>query len=496
MGGSAVSGAVPRELSLFHHRVKDLIKRPPVTCRAEASAVEIGRLLAREAVGSVVVVDGEGAPIGIATDRDLSRKVVAEGRDGAGTPARAIMSAPVISVRPEAFAFEAVLEMTRRQIRHVAVVEGRRLVGVLSSQDFLALQTTHPVTLAREISRAVSVSALAGLAGRVTALVRQLVEEGVAPYDVGQLVAELNDRMVVRALGLAAGTLEYAGEETPPIAFCWLSLGSEARREQTLRTDQDNGLVYADPPAHLHERAAEYYRRLAGETIQSLIAIGFPPCPGDAMASNPTWCQPLSVWQGYFHRWMGETAPEHVLAATIYFDLRPLAGALELGRGLRELIRAEAPRQGRFLRLLAHDVVSRRLPLTVFGQVAVERRGAHRGTVDVKGAGGLQLSGAARLHGLQLRLEETNTIDRIRAAATRGLYTEAECREITDAYQHLLRLRLVHQLEQLGRGEAADNHITPARLSRADAVLFRDAFRTVERVQAGIRERFMTDRVS
>jgi CBS domain-containing protein len=481
------------DLSLFLHRVRDLAKRPPVTCGRGVSVVEVARRLSREGVGSVVILDADGAPVGIVTDRDLRRKVVAEGRDPATTPAEAIMSAPLVTLRPTAFAFEAVLEMTRHRIRHVVVVENGRAVGVVSSRDFLALQTTHPVTLAREITRAVSLEALADLGARVTALVRRLLEEGGTAYDIGQIVAELNDRIVVRALGLTAGALEESGEDAPGADYCWLGFGSEARREQTLRTDQDNGLVYRDPPEDLATRTAEYYQRFAGAAIKALVGIGFAPCPGNAMASNPTWCQPLSVWAGYFRRWLREATPEHVLTACIYFDLRPLAGALGLGETLRGLVRTEAPERRAFLGYLAKDVVSRRLPLTLFGNIAVQRSGPHRGAVDVKGAGGLQLVGAARLHALALGLDETNTIDRVRAATARGVLKDAEAHEITDAYQHLLRLRLVHQIARLERGEPPDNYINPNGLSRADALLMKDAMRVVASVQAAVRERFATD---
>ncbi len=485
--------AAAGDLSLFLHRVRDLVRRPTVTCARGVSVVEVARRLSREGVGSVVIVNDDGAPVGIVTDRDLRRKVVAEGRDPATTPADAIMSSPLVTLRPTAFAFEAVLEMTRNRIRHVVVVENGRAVGVVSSRDFLVLQSTHPVTLAREITRAVSLDALAGLGARVTELVRRLVEEGGTPYDIGQIVAELNDRIVVRTLGLVSGALEETGEDAPPVAYCWLAFGSEARREQTLRTDQDNGLVYRDPPEHLVARVADYYRRFAEVAIQGLVRVGFPPCPGHAMASNPSWCQPISVWAGYFRRWLREATPDHVLAASIYFDLRPLTGALDLGSELSELVLREAPQSRAFLGYLAKDVVERRLPLTLFGNVAVHRNGPHRGAVDIKGAGGLQLVGAARLHALTLGLADTNTIDRVRAAAARGAVRDAEAREITDAYQHFMRLRLVHQLEQLAQGASPDNYITPSRLSRADAVLMRDAMRTVANVQAAVRERFATD---
>jgi CBS domain-containing protein len=459
-----------------------------VTCRASASAVEVAHLLTREGVGSVVVVDDAGAPVGIVTDRDLRRTIVGEARDPA-TPAAAIMSAPLVITRPAAFAFEAMLEMTRRDIRHLVVVEEGRLAGVLSARDLLEEAMTHPVLLGRDIGRATSVEVLAALAERVTALARDLVDTGTSAYDLGQLVAELNDRLVVRVLALTAATLEEAGA-TSPVPFCWLTFGSEARREQTLRTDQDNGLVYADPPPDLAPAAAEYFARFAQATIAGLVAVGFPRCPGDIMASNPRWCQPLAAWTRYFRQCLDEPVPERVLGAAIHFDVRPLAGALELGAGLVELVRREAPTHRLFLALLARDVVERRLPLTLLGRLAVARRGPHAGTVDVKTGGTMQLVGAGRVLALELGLGAHNTLDRLRAAAAHGLWSEAEAREIVDAGQVLLRLRLAHQLEQLAQGRPPDNRLVPARLARADALLFRDALRVVAAVQRTVRGRY------
>jgi CBS domain-containing protein len=438
-----------------------------------------------------VILDEGGAPTGIVTDRDLRGKVVAQGRDPVATAAADVMSTPLITVETGAYGFEALLEMTRRGIHHLVVVDAGRLAGVVSSNDFLRLQGTHPVAVAREISLAPGVDDLARLGERVTALVRRLVDEGGTPYDVGRIVAELNDRTVQRVLELATASGTPVGP--PPLPFSWLAFGSEARREQTLRTDQDNGLAYADPPPADAAAVAAYFARLAAEVNGMLVRVGFPECPARIMASNPEWCQPVSVWTRRFQHWMQESGPAEVLAACVFFDLRPVGGVAEPASSLRTVIRTDAPGSHRLLGLLARDVVDRPVPLTVFGNLRVARTGPHRDTVDLKGGGGLQLVGAARVHALALGLEETNTVDRFRTAAARGLYGESECREITDAYQLLQRIRLVHQLDRLKHGGPADNRINPKRLSHADALLLRDALRTVTHVQAGLHERYATD---
>jgi CBS domain-containing protein len=463
-----------------------------VTCARETAVAEVARLMSRRGAGSAVVTAADGLPIGIVTDRDLRRKVVAEARDLETTSAGQIMSSPVVTVAPDAFAFEALLEMTRRDIHHLPLAENGQLVGVVASDDLLFAQTAHPVTLAREIGRAESLAQLRDAAGRVTGLVRRLVGEGGTAYEVSRLVTELNDRLVLRTLALILGALAADEGARPPGAFCWLAFGSEGRREQTLRTDQDNGLVYADPPGETASAAA-FYHRLAERMTDALIEVGFPPCPGKIMGSNPKWCQPLSAWVRYFDQWMRETTPEHVLAASIFFDLRPLGGEVELGQRLADLVREAAPKETLFLRRMAQDVVEDRVPVGLFGRLVVERAGPRRGTVDLKQGGSRQLVGAARVYALAQGLGETNTVDRFRASAAGGIHTEAEIRDVIGAYQHLLRLRLIHQLDELDRGEEVDNHVRVDQQSRADAVLLRDALRIVAEVQRRIRHHYGTD---
>jgi CBS domain-containing protein len=477
--------------SMFVHRVRDLLRGPAATCGPSASVAEVAALMQRSGA-AVVVVDADGAPLGIVTDRDLRAKVVAMQRDAGATRAADVMSSPLVTVKREAIAFEALLEMTRREIHHLVVVDAGGLAGVLASDDLLLSQAVHPVALARDIARAPSREVLARHAAGVTGLVQRLVDDGGRAGDIARIVAELNDRLVARVLAQAEAALS-AREASAPMPYCWLVFGSEGRREQTLRTDQDNGLVYADPSPEAAPAAARYFAGLAQEAIDGLIAIGFPPCPGGAMASNPRWCQPLARWTEYFREWMARPTAEHILAASMYFDLRPIVGVSALGESLRALLQSEAPRHPRFLTAMAKDVVERPLPVGLLGGLRVRRSGEHAGTVDLKGAGGMQLVGAARVHALELGLIETGTTERFRAAGDRGLYTPADVSEIVDAYEELLRLRLQHQLACLREGRAPDNHVDPNVLSHRDGVLLREALKTVRRVQGMLRERFATD---
>ena len=479
------------DLALFVRRVRDLVRRSPVTCPLATPVAEAARLMSEHGVGSVVVGDAGSGPQGIVTDRDLRTRVLAFGLDPS-TPVARVMSSPVFSIEGDHSALDALLEMTRRNIHHLGVQSGERLVGVVSSHDLLGLQDAHPVRVAREIESAPDVDALARVAPRVESVVRWLASGGAGPLHIGRLVAELNDRLVRRALALVEVDLEAGGHGRAPVAYSWLVAGSEGRREQTLKTDQDNGLVYRDPPAGAEAASAAYFERLATAMGETLTRLGFPPCPGGFMASNSRWCQPAGVWRRYFSSWMETPQPDPVLRASLFFDLRPIGGEEEVGRTLWEWVCETAPTQTLFLRHMARAALDRHVPLGLFGGFVVERSGIHKDRLDLKARGVFPIAQAMRVYALSLGARSTNTIDRLGVAGERGIFTPAEVGELSEAYQVIARLRLTHQLACLDAGVPPDNFIKPRTLGKTDRLLLKEAFKSVAWLQRGIEERFQT----
>jgi CBS domain-containing protein len=447
-----------------------------------------------EAVGSVVVLDSAGAPAGILTDRDLRRRVLAAGRPPE-EPVGAVMSAPVVSISPEAFVFEALLEMTRRGLHHLAVVEAGRLVGVISSHDLILLHAAGLLEVSRTIQACASFDDLASVMPRLTDLTRQLFEQGLSGYEIGRIVTEVNDAVIRRVLDLVGQDLHAADLGAPPVSYCWLALGSEGRREQTLRTDQDNGLVYADPGPMLRRPAAEYFRVFAERVVDGLIQVGYPRCPGDAMASNPKWCQPLAVWRGYFAEWARDTTPGNLMDASIYLDFRPVAGDERLADELRNELRAQVQAWRSFPRYLAKIAVSQAPALGWFGRFKLQWHNGRRG-INMKLGGLLVLNNALRAYAIDLGLEETNTIERLEAVArVSDCFTPNETEDVRLAYETIFRLRLRHQLAQLAEGGEPDNLVEPATLSRSDQRRLKDAFRAIRHLQGRLEDRYFTQAI-
>lgn len=466
------------------------MKSPPVTCAAGDTIAAAARVMDAREVDSIIVLDEAGQPEGIVTDRDLRARVLAAGRSP-DEPVATVMTRPIVSVSPEAFVLEALLEMTRRDIHHLLVVEGGRPVAVVSSRELLALPARAPLELSRAIQTRESLDELVRLMPELTDATRRLVGEGLSGYEVGRIVSELNDLVIRRVLALVERDLRETEPAGPPVPFCWLVLGSEGRREQTLRTDQDNALVYEDPPSGLETWSRAYFAALAERVIDELLRLGYPRCPGGSMASNPRWCQPLAVWRGYFGEWVREPAPQNLLYSSIYFDFRPVAGAPELARALRDEIRSQVTAWRSFPRHLGKLAVSHAPPLGLFGRFLLERRDDERG-INVKLSGMLLLVNALRAYAIELGLDETNSIERLEAARAAGCFTRGETEDVRGAYETIFHLRLRHQLDRVAAGKPPDNFVDPRALGRGDQQRLRDAFRAIRRLQGKVEDRYLT----
>jgi CBS domain-containing protein len=446
-------------------------------------------------VGSIIVVGAGGDALGIVTDRDLRTRVVGAERS-TGDTITTVMSAPVVAISPEAFVFEALLEMTRRDVHHLAVVEAGKLIGVISSHDLLLLQAAAPLELARLIQSRDSLVELRAAMPQLTEATRRLFEQGLSGYEIGRIVSELNDLVIVRVLDFVERHLRESGTGEPPLPFCWLVLGSEGRREQTLRTDQDNALVYHDPSSPTLRHAAErYFRAFAERVIEQLVQLGYPRCPADAMASNPKWCQPLSIWRGYFGEWARDTTSENLMHASIYLDFRPVAGTVGLAEELRDEVRAQVKAWRSFPRYLGKIAVSHAPPVGLFGRFKLQRENGRRG-INLKLGGMLLLNNALRAYAIDLGLDETNTVERLEAAARMGgCFTSDEVADTREAYETIFHFRLRHQLARAAAGQPPDNLVDPHALTRGDQRRLKQAFRVVRRLQGKVEDRYFTQAI-
>lgn len=472
------------ERLLYSLAIKDVVSSPIVVCTGETSIREAARLVASAQTTCLAVVDADGRAVGIVTDRDFTRRVLACGLS-LDLPVTSIMSAPVVSVESTARLFQALLAMISKDMQHVLVTEEGMPKAVLSSHDLMLLQGKSPLTVARHLKEQKSVKGLSEAQKKIMELLPLLLREGARVSHITQVVSEIND-------GVMTKILEFAEAELgpPPVPYCWVVLGSEGRREQTFKTDQDNALIYADPDESNASTAREYFARFSLYVREALASCGYPPCEGDYMASNPRWRQPLSSWKNCFRTWITGADLHSVEDALIFFDMRPVGGDTSLFQALAASVREALQDASFFKSVFAHISIHHKPPLGFFRAFVVDRSGEHKQQLDIKTFGTTPIVNAARLLALDAGLEATNTVDRLSAPVSLTWLDDVLRRDLLEAFELLTLLRLEHQLQQSRAAQPLSNYVSPDSLTQLQRSLLKEAFRTIARAQAAITDRF------
>jgi CBS domain-containing protein len=464
--------------------------KTPVVCTPNKSIREAANIMTAKAVGSIIVVDHKGCPVGILTDKDL-RKKVATGNESIDSPVSSIMSSPVYTVHHSVTVADVQMEMVRRRISHLCLTEdgsnATPVIGVFTEHDLLIVQGNNPAVFMREIKRARHVPELVNILERADNLLKQYLHQGVAVSYIASLFTEINDTLLKRLIRLAESRLIAEGMSKPEAGFCWLGLGSEGRKERLLHTDQDNALIFEDVPAHRYEETKKYYLRLA-QTINDLLhSCGFVYCPGKMMAGNPKWCLSLSEWKLQFSQWIMEPEPMSILHCTVFFDYRPIYGLGLLVRELSAHILKIIEGQQIFFFHLAKSAVENPAPLTFFRDIMVERSGEHKNQFDIKWRAMTPLVDAARVLALHNRIVGiSNTGQRFQELAGREPNNKELFEAAADAYQILMRLRTLQGLKNSNSGR----YFNPAELSKMERILLRNIFQPIQELQSLMKTRF------
>jgi CBS domain-containing protein len=449
------------------------VKRGPVTCPEDAPLRSALEIMARQRIGSVVAVDGAGAPKGIFTERDLVRHA-AGGPLDTTRPISAFMTPDPISLPATATLYEAGVLMAQHGIRHLLVCEAGRLVGVISERSLFALQRMSMREVVTAIDLADSRDDLRAAAEEIRGLAKTLIAQGVGAEALTGLISTLNDRLTGRVLTLEAARHDLAG-----IRVCWLALGSEGRHEQTISTDQDNAILFDAPgdAQAVRSRLVPF----AKSVNVALDACGFPLCKGDIMAGNPAWCLSAAEWRARFGDWIRNPLPEALLNASIFFDFRGVWGELGLAHELRAWLIGMTQEDQRFLRIMTENALASRPPLGFFGDFQTSGEGEMRGTIDLKAQGTRVFTDAARIVALASGADAQNTAARLRHAAGVRQVPAEEVEALVDAFYFILLLRLRQQ--HLGTAPSSGNRIDPRALHELDQRILKEAFRQGRKLQ-------------
>lgn len=461
--------------SVLRARVRDARRLPAVFVDGAVSIEAAGRTMRERDNNTLFVRDG--GRVGIVTGMNLSKAIVLDRRP-LDTPVRDICHFDVVSVGDDDFIFEALILMTRHSKRRLAVKSNGSYIGVLEDIDILGLVAGNSQLVPGRIDRARSVDDLADAARDIEAQVERLAGQGVRVGAIAEITSDLNRRLFAKLFEVIASPAIRA-------AGCLMIMGSEGRGEQTVRTDQDNGLLLASPVP------ADELAAFRASFSAALERFGFVPCPGGVMVSNPLWSQPVEDFIRQIRSWVLAPEEHSAMNLGIFFDAVGIAGRTELvdraKASMVELMRGESAYLAHFARYIDQFTSASAGVLTSL----MATIGVGSDVIDIKKAGTFPIVHGIRTLSIEHGIMTTPTVERIRALTQSGVLGEELGRDLAGALSILMEIRLHSQLHAMKVGKPElESLVRVGELSTADRDLLRDALRVVKRFREVVRNRY------
>ncbi|HOL65697.1 MAG TPA: DUF294 nucleotidyltransferase-like domain-containing protein [Accumulibacter sp.] len=466
--------------------LRQLVRARPLTVGPAASVRETLQLFDQTGADAVVIIDHEHrVALGIVTLKDVVRRIAIEGCDPHASIA-SVMTSGLITLPADSSAHQASVAMVRRGVRHLVLTESDgSCFNVVSQSDLYSLPGAQSAELVDAILAARDIPALSSLSAEIRRFVNRLVAERVNAETLCHRLSSLNDLLTLQVIELVAARFEL-----PYVPWCWLVFGSEGRLEQTLATDQDNGLIFKVESSEEAATLREQFLPFALAVNEALDRCGFPLCKGQIMASNPRWCLSSDEWRQAFENWLMEPHPESLLNSSIFFDFRALYGQESLASDLRDWLLANSPGYPLFLRAMVQNTLNWQSPLNWWNGFRYEDDKEFPHTVDLKKHGARPFVDAARIHALARQIPDTNTVERLRAVGAQ-MDAPEQSAALVDAFQHIQRMRFEQQVR--ASADEAGNRVDPDQLHELDRLILKEAFKQIQALQKNLVRTYARD---
>jgi CBS domain-containing protein len=452
--------------SLMHARVRDLEMMPAIVIEADESIKATGRMMQSIDCNALLVRDG--ARTGIVTGMNLAKAVILHGMT-IEEPVGRIAHFDLVAVTPDDFVSHVLLLMTKHNKRRIVVRQGDDFIGIIEDIDLLGHFAGNSQLVSGRIDRAATVDELNAAARQISEQIRPLRRQGVKFQVVAEIVSDLNRHLFKKLFDLTCP------REIAP-KLCLIVMGSEGRGEQTVRTDQDNGLILAGP---VDQALLDRFRK---DFSDALAQFGFPPCPGNVMVSNPFWVRTVDEYVADFYRWITTPDNESAMNVAIFYDAAAVAGEAALLQRTKRALLERVGKERVFLGRFAAAVLAFEPPIGLFNNLKL----AGAEGLDVKKGGIFPIVHGVRALAIEQGLEENNTFARLTKLSEKGLLKEDFARALAQALDYLLTLRLDAQLA----ASASSNLYKPSVLTSMDRDLLRDSFQQVKQLRDLVRRRF------
>ncbi|RDC63710.1 DUF294 nucleotidyltransferase-like domain-containing protein [Adhaeribacter pallidiroseus] len=469
---------------LYSRKIESMEYREVVSCPADTPIYQVANLMAEQKVSCAFVEEAPSQITGYVTDITLRDKVVAKNAE-ASQPVITIQDNPIVVISSQAYIYEAILLMFQTSSRYLLVEENGHYKGYLSRNRLLSEQAQSPFMFIQSVKLALSLEELKSKWQKVPEIVAQLLSRGVNAEIVNQVITTVADSIALKVIN---SVLDELG--TPPAKFVFMVLGSEGRKEQTLKTDQDNAIIYEDKANEQRELVRAYFLKFADMVSERLNQIGFSFCSGGFMAKNPKWTHSLSHWKRNYESWMQEIVPETVMKVSTFFDCRYLYGEKAIMDELQTFLDQELqhPMQ-RLFYLMANNALQYEPPLTFFRNIKTFTVGSQE-VFNIKKAM-TPIVDIVRIYALQNRIFATNTGERLAALKEKKVFSETQYLELIQSYYYLMSVRLKKQASQILRDKTEpENYMDIRSLTKIEQVTIIEIFKTIKDFQAGIKLRF------
>jgi len=474
-------------LPFFNQPISAIFRPNIITCPHDASIYEAAKKMTKSNSGSIFIKNKKGEIDAIITDADLRNSAIAKKLDF-GQPAASIVSSPFVSISADAQVFEAFLTMLGEDQKHLAVSsKADDIIGTISNRNLIAAQTKSTYLLVKTIKSAKNVNQLENMHSKMALMLLDPIRNGANPEYITRLITTISDAILDKVIEFSVAELG-----NPPCEFAFMIMGSEGREEQTLVSDQDNGIIYQDlENVNDKAHAAEYFSKLAERVCNRLDAAGYKFCTGECMAKNPKWCQPLTNWKKYFHNWIYNGTPEDLLNSSIFFDFKGVWGDLELTDQLKSFLLKAVEKRPGFLRYLTENALYFKPPIGLFGKLIVESKGEHKDAINVKWA--MQpIVDFARVYSLKHGIVQTNTLARLFRLYTKNVLNNEQYIDLIQSYRYVMHLRFLRQITTIVDEEKPpDNYINPNNLSCLDNAMLKALLKKVGQFQQKLKAEFI-----
>lgn len=465
--------------------VTEILRTDPLLVPPELNIADCAKLMTEQSVSAALVQAEDGGSrdvIGLLTDSDLRERVIAH-RLPFDTQVQHVMTSDIEAMDEHAYVHEVMLTMLRNNIHHVPIMNDEQVLGLVSLPDVVSHESQNSLLLVRSILSSESVDTLALLSERVPAVYARLVNEHATSHMIGSAMSVIGSSFMQHLATLAEQTLGPA-----PVPYCLIALGSLARDEQLLVTDQDNALILSD--RYDEQTHGAYFKAFSDILCDGLDRCGYPYCEGEIMASNPKWRLTLTQWKAQFGDWIDNPEPQALLNASIFFDLKAVHGAKLWVKELQKFITDKAADNRPFLSLLARNALKRTAPLGFFKGFVLEENGKQRPSINIKRRGTAPLTDIVRVHALATGSISQNSFERLEDISKTKLLPEGKFEELTNALDLLYSIRARQQMLCLKNGEELNNQVDPEALNGIERRAMKEAFSLITQAQRFLKFRY------